>query len=62
MWALMVHIVYKNGQQYENVRELEAAIWKAWAEVSDNYISDLIESMKNRVYNTTFSHGGHSKY
>lgn len=58
----MAREVYQNGTQYEDLVTLEAAIRRAWDNVSEDVIADLITSMNNRIYNVIRSNGRHSGY
>ena len=62
VWAEMVRRVYRNGQQYDTVAELREAILLAWDFIDFDYMADLINSMKERVYKTILARGGHSGY
>ncbi len=62
MWAILVQRVYQNGRQFNTTLELEQAIYAAWDDVSLNTIADLIDSMKNRIFNVIYNRGSHSNY
>ena len=62
MWGMMARRVYRDGRQYEGVRDLKEAILEAWNFISNDYICDLLSSMKDRLYNVVFAHGGHSNF
>jgi len=62
MWAEVSRTVYEGGRQYNSVSALSTAVFDAWDQISDNYIVDLCDSMKKRVYNVIRNHGKHSGY
>jgi len=62
MWAEVSRTVYEGGKQYNSLSALSTAVFDAWDQVSDNYIVDLCDSMKERVYNVIRNHGKHSGY
>ena len=62
IWGKMAKQVYKDGKQYENLAALKLAVEEAWADIELDYIADLYDSMKNRVFQVIKSNGGHSGY
>ncbi len=62
IWAMLARQVYGNGTQFECIENLEESIHSAWNEISLNFMSDLIESMKCRIYNVIRYQGKHSGY
>jgi hypothetical protein len=62
MWGMMVKSVYADGRQYNSIEALQEAVFEAWENISENYIADIIDSMKERIFNVIFAHGGHSGY
>lgn len=62
IWALLVRGVYGEGRQFEDTDSLLAAINQEWANLDFNTITDLVESMKNRIFNVIFNHGKHCGY
>jgi hypothetical protein len=62
MWATMSRTVYQNGKVFDTIIDLENAIKESWTNITMDYITDLIDSMKNRIYKVILSHGKHSGY
>jgi hypothetical protein len=50
VWGFLVRKVYANGQQYQSVEELSAAIKKYWKTISLSDIKKFVNSMPNRIY------------
>jgi len=49
LWSLLSRMIYANCTQYNNVVSLTAAIHKAWNEISETYLDNLINSMPKRM-------------
>lgn len=50
LWGILAREVYKNGQQYETVQELEVAIRNAWCEIPIKTLETLVNSMPKRLF------------
>ena len=50
--------VYENGRQFDNVEELQKAIFDAWNIVSENHRKNIIESMPERIFEVISIKGG----
>ena len=57
MWGILTRRVYAHGKQYDNVRELEAAIYREWANIPQQICQTLTDSMKNRVFQVILKQG-----
>ncbi|KAF0701873.1 hypothetical protein AaE_016275 [Aphanomyces astaci] len=62
LWGRIVRIVYSNGKQYDNVVDLKVAIKRAWAEIDDLTIKNLVDSMPRRCTSVIAMGGGMTKY
>jgi len=62
LWGIMVRDVYAHGRQYNTLRELKTAIQAAWAKLSLDTLRNLINSMKNRVFEVILNGGGITHY
>lgn len=48
--GILVREVCKNGKQFDNVRQLKAAIMRAWEKVEKATLQELTDSMPNRFF------------
>lgn len=55
-------MVYEGGKQNEDKETLNAAIKRAWREISLSYIDSLYNSMKERIYEVITNKGGSTHY
>lgn len=62
MWGLLSRKVYESSKQFEDNESLEAAIKKAWSEISLQTIQKLYDSIPNRIYETILNKGGSTHY
>lgn len=62
VWGLLARKVYANGKQFDNVRDLKTAVLRAWSEIDQSYLKNLVDSMPKRIGDVIFAHGGHTKY
>lgn len=62
IWASLARDVYRDGRQFEDTNTLLGAINQAWDHLDLNVITDLVDSMKNRLYHVIYNHGRHSGY
>ena len=54
--------VYENGRQFDNIGSLKKTIMEEWDAIPDWYHHQLIDSMKNRIFEVIFNQGGKTKY
>ncbi|KAF0709763.1 hypothetical protein AaE_012778 [Aphanomyces astaci] len=62
MWGILARAVYAHGRQFATKIDLVAAISKAWDEVAQNLIENLLKSMPNRCMSVLELKGGKTKY
>jgi hypothetical protein len=48
LWSIRTRHVYANGRQFDNVRDLTAALYEAWDAIEMKVLTTLIESMPRR--------------
>uniref|UniRef100_T1IMZ2 Uncharacterized protein n=1 Tax=Strigamia maritima TaxID=126957 RepID=T1IMZ2_STRMM len=56
-WGLLSRAVNANGQQYNNIVELKAAIISKWEEIEQNQLKTLVNSMPNRLFKVIHKQG-----
>ena len=49
LWGIMVQRVYDGGKQYATLAELKVALKKAWDDIDQKTLDDLLASMPNRL-------------
>ncbi len=62
VWAQVARRVYDQVKQYLTLNDLEAAVFEAWEHISLEALSDLVNSMKDRIYNLIKKNGKHTGY
>lgn len=62
IWGLLVRRIYQNNKQFQSVRELKSAILEAWQNIDVVCITNLIESMPNRIFSVINKNGNHVNY
>lgn len=62
LWGILVRRVYAENKQYQSVSELKKAIVKAWQEIDQETIDNLILSMDNRIFQVINRKGGPTDY
>ena len=62
LWAIMARRVYANNRQYATVDELQRAIWDAFLSVPQEVITNLVNSMPNRMFQLINRNGGLTDY
>jgi transposase len=61
-WSWMAHTVYRDRDSYENLDELEKAIFRAWEEMPQDFIDRLIDSMPHRLLQVIERKGDYTDY
>ena len=62
IWRKLSSEIYKEGRQYDTVNDLKNAIMSAWGNLNEDYLTKLISSMKNRVFEVINKNGGVTHY
>jgi len=62
VWGWLARTVYENGRQFNNKAELREAIQKAWKELDQTKVQDLIDKMPNRMFDVIRNCGSWTKY
>lgn len=62
VWGQLARDVYADGKQYENVKDLENAIWVAWSKIEISYIRTLYRSLPNRLISVIERKGALTDY
>uniref|UniRef100_A0A914Q3Z0 Transposase n=1 Tax=Panagrolaimus davidi TaxID=227884 RepID=A0A914Q3Z0_9BILA len=50
LWGIMVRRIYSNNKQYSTKEELKQAILDAWDAIDVQMINNLVNSMRNRIF------------
>lgn len=61
-WGWLSREVYKDGKQYDSVEELKKAVLTAWEAIPEEYLKQLIASMKNRIFEIINRNGRQTHY
>lgn len=62
LWGILARRVYAENRQFQNVAELRTAIERAWQEIDQNTINNLVKSMQNRIFQVINRNGGPTDY
>ena len=62
LWGILSRAVYKNGKQYNNIKELEKAIRVEWSKIHITTLRKPICSMENRIPQAIQHNGGSTSY
>jgi predicted transcriptional regulator len=62
LWGLLVHKVYANGRQFNNIKDLIQAINECWEDISIDVLRKYINSMPNRVFQLILKNGASIDY
>ena len=62
LWGIIVRKIYQNARQFNSVESLKAAIVKGCDESSVDFLQNLINSMKNRMFELIKRKGGSINY
>lgn len=62
VWGWLSRKVYESGRQFDDRESLIAAIKSAWSQISLQYLSQLYNSLPNRIYEVILSKGGSTHY
>lgn len=50
VWGILTREVCANSRQYSTIKDLKAAIEKAWYDISPETLQNLVLSMQQRVF------------
>lgn len=62
LWAILARKVYTNGRQFDDIESLKKTILESWQQIELEMCQNLINSMKNRIFEIIVNHGGETKY
>jgi transposase len=62
LWGILVREVYANHRQYQNTEELKDAILNAWANLDQNLLNNLVNSMPRRIFDIIQKNGNVINY
>lgn len=62
LWSILSQQVYKNGRQFDTLKDLKEAIKEEWAKIDDSTLHSLINSMPFRLSQVVYNNGDHTKY
>ncbi|GAB0096980.1 hypothetical protein DMENIID0001_125670 [Sergentomyia squamirostris] len=65
LWGILVRRIYdpdSENCEFNNTSDLKAAIIKAWEEIEQETITNLIQSMSKRIFEVIRKNGGLTKY
>lgn len=58
IWGILARRVYSETKQYESVDHLKQAILREWSRLEPDILINLINSMKQRLFNVGRANGG----
>ena len=62
LWGHLVKQIYANGRQYDHLSDLKEAVQQAWTNIPLSYLQQLINSMKDRVYDLIQKKGRKTRF
>lgn len=62
LWGWMAREVYKNGQQFQTVDGLRAAVFTTWRNVPTHLMETLASSMPKQIFEVINNNGGATHY
>lgn len=62
VWGYLVHQVYPNFKSYSTIEELTKAVVQEWNKLNPDYISKLVNSMPDRLYQVIERQGKCTSY
>lgn len=57
LWGILVRRVYANNRQFNTKEELKTEILRCWANIEPNILQNLVDSMKNRIFELICKNG-----
>uniref|UniRef100_A0A1I7WR32 DDE_3 domain-containing protein n=1 Tax=Heterorhabditis bacteriophora TaxID=37862 RepID=A0A1I7WR32_HETBA len=62
LWAIVVRRIYADNRQFETFKDLQNAISKAWNEIDEGVIKNLVNSMPERIFQVINRNGSCTDY
>lgn len=62
LWSILSQQVYRNGRQFNNLKDLKKAIQEEWDKIDISVLQSLINSMPRRLNDVIINNGGHTNY
>lgn len=62
LWGILARAVYGGRKQYTTVSELKSSIKKAWTDIEQSKLENLVLSMKDRLIEVISKNGSSTKY
>lgn len=62
LWGMLSAAVYKNGQQFDTLKELKRALQEEWQKIPENKLKALVNSMPRRLTQVEINRGKHINY
>lgn len=57
LWGILARMVYSNGVEYDNMSDLEEAVYRCWDEIEIETLRSLIDSMPTRIGKVLINQG-----
>ena len=62
LWGWMAKEVFKDGTQYDSIKELSDSVFSTWDKIPSQLIKNLVASMPKRIFEVIRNNGGYTKY
>ncbi|KRJ97477.1 uncharacterized protein Dyak_GE28378, isoform C [Drosophila yakuba] len=62
LWGILSARIYKNGRQFDNIRQLKDVLVAEWELISNETLQNLADSMPNRIHKLLMAKGKHINY
>lgn len=62
IWGILVRAVFESGRQFELKKDLEAEVMRQWSKISRETLSNLVNSMSDRIIEVIQQNGGSTQY
>lgn len=57
LWGIIARKVYGNSRQYQTIAELKVAILQSWLDIRSETLRNLVDSMKDRLFDVILKKG-----